>query len=45
MAPVASQLIEEVTTHAKSGSLEDVQETCADVTYFPNKLRILFSKR
>ena len=40
MAPVASQLIEEVTAHAQSDSLEDVQEICADGTYFPNNLRI-----
>jgi len=38
MAPVASQLIEEVTTHAQSDSLEDAREICADGTYFPNNL-------
>jgi hypothetical protein len=36
---VASQLIEEVTGHAQSDSLEDVREICADGTYFPNDLR------
>ena len=44
MAPVASQLIEEVTAHAQSDSLEDVREICADGTYFPNNLRILQEK-
>jgi len=39
MASVASQLIEEVTAHAQSDSLEDVREICADGTYFPNNLR------
>ena len=39
MASVASQLIEEVTAHAQSDSLEDAREICADGTYFPNKLR------
>ena len=42
MASVASQLIEEVTAHAQSDSLEDVQEICADGTYFLNNLRILY---
>jgi len=32
-------LIEEVTAHAQSDSLEDVREICADGTYFPNNLR------
>jgi len=41
MASVASQLIEEVTAHAQSDSLEDAREICADGTYFPNNLRIL----
>ena len=41
MASVASQLIEEVTAHAQSDSLEDAREICADDTYFPNKLRKL----
>jgi len=41
MASVASQLIEEVTAHARSNSLEDAREICADGTYFPNNLRIL----
>jgi len=36
MASVASQLIEEVTAHAQSDSLEDAREICADGTYFPN---------
>ena len=38
MASVASQLIEEVTAHAQSDSIEDVREICADGTYFPNNL-------
>jgi hypothetical protein len=40
MASVASQLIEEVTAHAQSDSLEDAREICADGTYLPNNLRI-----
>ena len=40
MASVASQLIEEVTAHAQSDSLEDAGEICADGTYFPNNLRM-----
>jgi len=39
MASVSSQLIEEVTAHAQSDSLEDAREICADGTYFPNNLR------
>jgi len=39
MASVASQLIEEVTAHAQSDSLEDAREICTDGTYFPNNLR------
>jgi len=39
MASMASQLIEEVTAHAQSDSLEDAREICADGTYFPNNLR------
>ena len=39
MAPVASQLIEEVTAHLQSDSLEDTREICGDGTYFPNNLR------
>jgi len=39
MVSVASQLIEEITAHAQSDSLEDVREICADGTYFPNNLR------
>ena len=31
---MASQLIEEVTVHAQSDSLEDAREICADGTYF-----------
>ena len=38
MASVASQLIEEVTAHAQSDSLEDAQEARTDGTYFPNNL-------
>jgi len=41
MATVASQLIEEVTAHVQSDSLEDAREICADSTCFPNNLRIL----
>jgi len=39
MASVASQLIQEVTAHPQSDSLEDAREICADGTYFPNNLR------
>ena len=39
MASVTSQLIEEVTAHAQSDSLEDAREICAEGTYFPNNLR------
>jgi len=39
MASVASELIEEVTAHAQSDSLEDAREISADGTYFPNSLR------
>ena len=39
MASVASQLIEEVTAHAQSDSLEDAREICADGSYFPINLR------
>jgi len=39
MASVASQLIEEVTAHAQSDSLEDARGISADGTYFPNNLR------
>ena len=38
MASVASQLIEEVTAHAQSDSLEDAREICAEGIYFPNNL-------
>ena len=33
MASVASQLMEEVTAHVQSDSLEDAREICADGTY------------
>jgi len=36
MASVASQLIEVVTVHAQSDSLEVAREICADGTYFAN---------
>ena len=39
MASVASQLIEKVTAHAQSDSLEDAREICAGGTYFQNNLR------
>ena len=39
MASVVSKLIEEVTAHAQSDSLEDAREICADGTYFPINLR------
>jgi len=39
MASVASQLIEEVTAHTQSNSLDDAREICADGTYIPNNLR------
>jgi len=39
MTSVASQLIQEVTAHAQSDSLEDAREICSDGTYFPNNLR------
>ena len=42
MASVASQMIEEITARAQSGSLEDAREICADGTYFPNNLRTIF---
>ena len=38
MASVASQLIEEVTAHAQSDSLEDAREIWADGSYFLNNL-------
>jgi len=41
MAFVASQLIEKVTAHAQSDSLEDARDICADGTYFHNNLRII----
>jgi len=45
MASVSSQLIEEVTAHAQSDSLEDAREICADGTYFPNNQRTLITER
>ena len=39
---MASQLIEEVTAHAQSDSLEDAREICADGTYFPNNVSMYF---
>ena len=44
IASVASQLIEEVAAHAQSDSLEDLQETRADGTYFPNNLHMICLK-
>ena len=41
MASVASQLLEEVTAHAQSDSLEDARVLCADGTYFLYNLRTL----
>jgi len=41
MASVASQLIEVVTAHAQSDTLEEGQEISADGTYFPNNPRTL----
>jgi len=40
MASVASKLIQEVTAHAQSDSLDDTREIYADGTYFPNNLRM-----
>jgi len=40
MVSVASQLIEDVTAHAQSDSLEDAREILPEGTYFPNNLRI-----
>jgi len=42
MTSVASQLIEEVTAHVQSDSLEDARDICTDGTYFPNNLRSYF---
>ena len=44
MASVASQLMEEVTAHAQSYSLEDAREICAYGTYFPNNVRMLVER-
>jgi len=41
MASVASKLIQEISAHVQSDSLEDAREICADGTYVPNNLRIL----
>jgi len=41
MASVVSQLIEEVTAHTQSDSLENAREICAGGAYFPNNLRII----
>jgi len=43
MASLASELIEEVTAHAQSDSLEDELEICADNIYFPNNLLIIIA--
>ena len=40
MASVASQLIQEITAHAQTDSLEDAREICADGEFFPNNLRM-----
>ena len=42
MVSEASQLIEEVTAHAQSDSLEDAREIGADSIYFPNNLRTYY---
>ena len=39
MASVASQLIQEVTAHAQSDSLQNEREICANGIYYPNNLR------
>jgi len=44
MASSVSQLVEEVTAHAQTDSLEDVREVCADGTYLPNNLRTFFAQ-
>jgi len=44
MASVVSQLVEEVTAHAQSDSLEGAQEICVDGTYFPNNLGTFVQK-
>jgi len=45
MASVASQLIEEVTAHAQSDSLEDAREIYTDGTYFPSNLHTSGTQR
>ena len=44
MASVASQLIEEVTAHAQSDSLEDAREICADGTFRITYVESILSK-
>jgi len=44
MASVASQLIEEVTAHAQSDSVEYAREICTDGAYFPNNLRMIIKE-
>jgi len=41
MVSVSSHLIEEVNAHARSDSLEDAREICADGTNFPNNICII----
>jgi hypothetical protein len=43
MASVASQLMEEVTAHEQSDSLEDARQICADGTYFLNNPCTLYT--
>ena len=45
MASVAFQLLEEVTAHAQSDSLEDAREICAGGTYFSNNLRKILPQK
>jgi len=45
MASVSSQLIEEITAHAQSDSIEDAREICADGNYFLNNLRTVGGRR
>ena len=42
MASVVSQLIEEVTAHVQSDSLEDARGICADGASFPNTQLTMF---
>jgi len=39
MSSVASQMVDEVTAHAQSDSLEDAREICADGSNFLNNQR------